>query len=85
MGDRLLVAIGRADGHDPLADAQVGRVTPLHGNQTRGLDADDREVTLLVLADDLRLVAGITDRNRHARGTVDDVAVGDDVVGVALV
>ena len=53
-GDGVVEAVGRADGHDPFADAHGIGIADLDHGQVGRIDLDDRDVGLRVGADDLR-------------------------------
>jgi hypothetical protein len=78
-GDRVLEAEGRADGHDPFADAKLRGVADLHDRQARRLDLDHGDVAARVRADELRLELALVGKAHvDLFGVLDDVRVGDD-------
>ena len=80
----MLEAVGVADGDDELSGPKRLRVAELDGGEVGRRDADDGDVAVAVLADEVcRALAAVGERDVDRRGAVDDVAVGEDeaVVG----
>ena len=76
---RRLEPVGVADGHDQLADAQAARVAEARRHQVGRVHAQDGEVGLRVVADELRVqFASVAQRHAQLVGAVGDVAVGED-------
>jgi len=85
LRDGLLETERAADGHDPVADGEVGRVAHLDGRDRVSVEFRlyHGEVGRAVGADDRRLVAVAVDGDADGGGAIDDVIVRDDVtVGV---
>ncbi len=70
-----------ADRHHPLADSQVLGVAERRDRQVMlRVDLQQRDVALVVMADNLRnVVAPVLRGHRDFARTVDDVLVGQDV------
>ena len=82
-GDRLLVAEGRADRHDPLAHVELGGVADLDRRELRGvgvLELDDGQVARGIVAHELSLVGGAVIHGHHVLViAIDHVVIGEDV------
>ena len=82
-GDRVgeLHAAGRADGIGIFAGLQLVGIAELRGGQLAlGRDLDDREVGLLIRADDLGIQLGaVAQLDGHALRAVHHMVVGDDI------
>lgn len=71
--------VGRANSDGDLAHAKFLRVAECGGDQARLIDANDREITSGVLADQgRRHMAAIGQSRRNPGGFMHDVAVGED-------
>ena len=82
-GDRLLVAEGRTDRHDPLAHVELGGVTDLDRRELGGvgvLELDDGQVARSIVAHELGLIGGAVVHGHHVLViAIDHVVVGEDV------
>ena len=82
-GDRLFVAEGRADRHDPLAHVELGGITDLNRRELGGvgvLELDDGQVARGIVAHELGLVGGAVVHGHHVLViAIDHVVVGEDV------
>src|ERR1043165_1628261 len=68
-----------ADGDDELADAHALRAAELRGQQVRRVDANDRQVRVGIIADQLRLTTlPVRETHIESRCAVYDVAVRQD-------
>ena len=78
-GNGGLKTIGRANGDGDLADAQFLRVAQFGRDQARLIDANNREITGGILADQGRgHMTPVGQSRRYAGGFMHDVAVGED-------
>ena len=77
--DRVLEAVGVADGDRQLAGAEGLRVAELDRRQVRRRNPDDRDVGVPILTDEVRRAfAAVGQRDLDRRRAVHDVAVGED-------
>ena len=84
-GEGLLVAVGTADGRDPLPDRQIRGIAPLGHRRVRLLYLDDGQVAFLVVADAFGFDLLAAHADHRAGDVFDHVVVRDDVaVGVVL-
>jgi len=76
----LEVAEGASEGEDGLAGLQLAGVAPGDAGQLTGIHFDDGKVGEFIDTDDLSAKnPAIVERDLDLGGSVDDVAVGDDV------